>query len=179
MTNVALEQPKSALPKPATSSDRLVSIDAYRGFVMFLMMAEVWKFHRVSEARPDNLFWRFLAYHQTHVSWIGCSLHDLIQPSYSFLVGVALPFSIANRCARGGSRANMTLHAFWRSVILILLGVFLRSTHDPQTNWTFDDTLSQIGFGYLFLFLLGFRPVRDQWIAFGILLIGYWLAFAL
>jgi len=178
MTTVALEQTQSA-KAPTVSSLRLTSIDVYRGFVMFLMMAEVWKFHRIAEARPDNLFWRFLAHHQTHVAWIGCSLHDLIQPSFSFLVGVALPFSIANRLSRGQSQTQMAFHALWRSVVLVLLGVFLRSTHSTQTNWTFDDTLSQIGFGYLFLFLLGLRPVRDQWITLGIILFGYWLAFAL
>ena len=51
-------------------------MDAYRGLVMLLMMGEVLKFHRIAEARPDSWFWRVLAYHQTHVEWIGCSLHD-------------------------------------------------------------------------------------------------------
>src|SRR6185436_2235874 len=112
MTTAALEQLQSAkAQQPSLSGLRLGSIDAYRGFVMFLMMAEVWKFHRIAEARPDNFFWRFVAYHQSHVPWIGCSLHDLIQPSFSFLVGVALPFSIANRLARGQSQTNMAFHA--------------------------------------------------------------------
>jgi predicted acyltransferase len=73
----------------------------------------------------------------------------------------------------------MTLHALGRALILILLGVFLRSTSHPQTYWTFEDTLSQIGLGYFFLFLLGSRPVRDQWIAVAFLLVAYWIAFAL
>jgi predicted acyltransferase len=107
------------------------------------------------------------------VEWIGCALHDLIQPSFSFLVGVALPFSIANRLARGQAKSGMVRHAIYRALALILLGVFLRS------SWTFEDTLSQIGLGYVFLFLLGFRPVRDQWLALGALLVGYWAAFAL
>ncbi len=54
-------------------------------------------------------------------------LHDLIQPSFSFLVGVALPFSLAGRLARGQSKIRMTAHALWRSLILVFLGVFLRS----------------------------------------------------
>jgi heparan-alpha-glucosaminide N-acetyltransferase len=128
---------------------------------------------------PGNPFWRFLAYHQSHVDWIGCSLHDLIQPSFSFLVGVALPFSIASRMARGQTKGRMILHAFSRALILSLLGVFLRSTHSSQTNWTFEDTLTQIGLGYGFLFLLAWRPVRDQWIALAVVLLGYWAAFAL
>ena len=146
---------------------------------MLLMMAEVVRFAAVAQALPGNPFWAFLAHHQTHVEWIGCSLHDLIQPSFSFIVGVALPFSIAARLGRGQTRGRMTLHAFSRALILIALGIFLRSVGKPQTYFTFEDTLSQIGLGYGFLFILGFRPVRDQWIAFGLLLAGSWLAFAL
>lgn len=154
-------------------------MDAYRGFVMLLMMAEVLHLSRVSRALPENGLWRFLAYHQSHVEWIGCSLHDLIQPSFSFLVGVALPFSIASRRARGQSIGFLHLHAAWRAVVLLLLGVFLRSMDRPQTHWTFEDTLTQIGLGYFFLFVLGFRKPWEQWSALGILLFGYWLAFAL
>lgn len=172
-------------PNPATSampallSPRLASIDAYRGLVMFLMMAEVLPLCRVAAAVPESGLWKFLCFHQSHVEWIGCSLHDLIQPSFSFLVGVALPFSIASRAAKGQRFALIAAHAFWRALLLILLGVFLRSTHSAMTNWTFEDTLTQIGLGYGFLFLLGFRPARDQWIALGVVLIGYWAAFAL
>jgi predicted acyltransferase len=166
-------------PPATTNPARLTSLDAYRGFVMLLMMAEVLHFCSVASARPDSAFWKFLCWHQSHVAWVGCSLHDLIQPSFSFIVGVALPFSIATRLARGQSVLGLSLHAFWRALLLVLLGVFLRSTGSNQTNWTFEDTLSQIGLGYGFLFLLGFRPVRDQWIGFAVLLVGYWLWFAL
>ena len=166
-----------ALPA-AGKTARLVSIDAYRGLVMLLMMGEVLRFSAVAKS-TGSAFWSFLAYHQTHVEYLGCSLHDLIQSSFSFLVGVALPFSIASREARGQSMAHLTLHAAWRSILLILLGVFLRSIDQPQTNWTFTDTLCQIGLGYFWLFLLAFRPARDQWIALIVILVGYWLAFAL
>jgi len=164
-----------------TSKDppgRLTSLDAYRGLVMLLMMGEVLHFCRVASALPDSGFWRFLCHHQSHVEWIGCSLHDMIQPSFSFLVGVALPFSIASRRGRGQTGVQMTGHAFWRALVLVLLGVFLRSTGSSQTYWTFEDTLSQIGLGYGVLFVLGFRPMREQWFALGVILIGYWAAFA-
>ena len=160
-------------------SNRVASIDAYRGFVMVLMMAEVIRLSQMADAFPESGFWKFLAHHQSHVSWTGCSLHDLIQPSFSFLVGVALPFSIASRMARGQSQGLLLGHALWRALILVLLGVFLRSVHADQTNWTFEDTLSQIGLGYPFLFLLGFQSVRNQLIALAVILIGYWLAWAL
>jgi heparan-alpha-glucosaminide N-acetyltransferase len=169
----------SSLFGPTTLSERLVSLDAYRGFVMLLMMAEVLRLSRVSRALPESWFWGFLSHHQSHVEWIGCSLHDLIQPSFSFAVGVALPFSLAARTARGQSQKQMIIHAFTRAVILICLGVFLRSVNRPMTYFTFEDTLTQIGLGYGFLFLLGMRSMRAQWIALGVILVGYWLAFAL
>jgi heparan-alpha-glucosaminide N-acetyltransferase len=162
------------LPPP-----RIGSVDAYRGLVMFLMMAEVLRLCAVAAKVPGSDLWALLCHHQTHAEWIGCSLHDLIQPSFSFLVGVALPFSIASRMARGQSKAGMTAHAFWRAFLLVALGVFLRSRSGPRTNFTFEDTLSQIGLGYPFLFVLGFFSARVQWIALAIILVGDWAAFAL
>ncbi len=159
-------------------SNRLISVDAYRGTVMFLMLAEVLRLGAVSEALPDSQFWKFLAYHQSHISWIGCTLHDLIQPSFSLLVGVVLPFSIENRIYRGESKLAMTLHALFRSLLLIFLGIFLRSLGREQTNFTFDDTLTQIGMGYFFLYLLGQSNWKVQLLALLVILIGYWGFFA-
>lgn len=156
---------------------RLLSVDAYRGFVMLLMMGEVLHFDRLHDAFPNSGFWALLAHHQSHVDWTGCSLHDLIQPSFSFLVGVALPYSVASRQLKGQSAGVQFGHAIRRSLMLILLGIFLRSTHASQTNFTFEDTLTQIGLGYPFLFLLGNVRPRWQWIALGVVLIGYWLLF--
>lgn len=165
---------------PAPLSPRLVSLDVYRGWVMLLMMAGLTLgLSAVSKALPQSGFWALLAHHQSHAVWGGCSLHDLIQPSFSYIVGVALPFSIATRLARGQTMGKLTLHAAWRSLILIALGVLLRSVGQPQTYYTFTDTLDQIGFGYTFLFLLGFCSVRTQWIVFASILVAVWLAFAL
>ena len=166
-------------PQPASQPVRLGSIDAFRGLVMFLMMAEVLHLSQMAKNFPGNGFWAFLAHHQDHVEWVGCSLHDLIQPSFSFLVGTALAFSVANRQARGQGAGGMLLHAAWRALVLIALGIFLRSVGAAQTNFTFEDTLTQIGLGYFPLFLLGFRPRRDQWLALGLILAGVWLAFAI
>ncbi len=160
-----------------TLGNRLMSMDAYRGFVMLLMAGELLRFHKLHETFPASSFWAFLTDQQSHVDWAGCSLHDLIQPSFSFLVGVALPYSLASRVARGASVAAQFGHAVRRSLILILLGIFLRSIHSSQTNFTFEDTLTQIGLGYPFLFLLGTASVRTQWVALAGILVGYWLAF--
>lgn len=165
------------LPSPSTS--RLLSIDIYRGFVMFLMVAEVLGLRSLAKKFPDNWFMQFIGFHTDHVAWEGCSLHDMIQPSFSFLVGVALPFSIAHRLAKGESFGIMSIHALWRSLVLVLLGVFLRSVGRPITNWTFEDTLSQIGLGYFFLFLLGWMKNWIVWLAFCVIVVGYWYAWTL
>lgn len=178
----------SGAPRPAAAdpsvpgsllTQRIVSIDVFRGFVMFLMLAEAMRLWTLQTAFPDSRFWAIVAYHTSHVPWQGCSLHDLIQPAFSFLVGAALPFSIAARRGRGEGFGRMLRHAMWRSVVLILLGIFLRSLERPQTYWTFEDTLSQIGLGYTFLFLLAFVPLRVQAAVFVAILAGFWAAFAL
>jgi heparan-alpha-glucosaminide N-acetyltransferase len=159
---------------------RLVSMDAYRGFVMLLMASEGLRIAEVAhDSFPQSPAWQFMAYQVDHVEWVGCSLWDLIQPSFTFLAGVALAFSYSSRKARGQTWGQMLRHALFRSVVLVLLGVFLRSVGRSMTYWTFEDVLSQIGLGYTFLFLLaGTRP-RTQALAAALLLAGYWLAFAL
>src|SRR5256884_9613197 len=168
----------------APAAGRNVSMDTYRGLVMLLMMAEVLQLSRVSAAYPTSLFWKVLAFNQTHVEWFGCSLHDTIQPGFSFLVGVALPYSIASRMAKGARFMELFTHALWRSLVLVALGVFLRSMDHSMTYFTFEDTLSQIGFGYPLLFLLGFfsskvESLKWVWGALALILFGYWLAWAL
>jgi heparan-alpha-glucosaminide N-acetyltransferase len=158
--------------------ERLASLDAYRGLAMLLMASGILGLPEVASHFPDSAFWKAVGHHWEHVLWSGCSLHDLIQPSFSFMVGVALPFSMAGRQARNQSPAAQWAHVLWRSLLLVLLGVGLRSIGQPQTYWTFEDTLSQIGLGYPLLFAAACLGKRAAWIALGILLAGYWTAFA-
>src|SRR6185503_1558147 len=99
--------------------ERLMSLDAYRGFVMLLMISAGLYTARVAKSFPDSPVWQFFAYQTDHAPWRGCSLWDLIQPSFMFMVGVALPFSIANRQARGESFSRLVLHALWRGLAQI------------------------------------------------------------
>jgi predicted acyltransferase len=158
---------------------RVTSVDVYRGFVMLLMMGEVLAFEQITQSLPNSVFWQILSFNQSHVPWVWLSLHDMIQPSFTFLVGVVLPFSIAARKKKGDTKSNIVIHAFKRSIILICLGIFLRSIWATQTYFTFEDTLTQIGLGYTFLVLLGFCSQRVQIIALVIILVGYFLSFAM
>ncbi len=141
---------------------------------MVLMLAEVMNLPAMGQIFSQSAFWGLIAFNTEHVEWQGCSLHDLIQPGFTLLVGISLPFSIASRRARGQSFARLLGHTMWRSAILVFLGIFLRSFGHRQTYFTFEDTLTQIGLGYTLLFLLAWTRVRTQAIALVLILIGYW-----
>jgi predicted acyltransferase len=183
MESVQLESPaRQGAPPEERKGERpprLVSVDAFRGFVMTLMLAEHMRLWELARAFPDSLFWSVVGFNTQHVEWQGCSLHDLIQPAFSFLVGSALPFSIASRQRRGQGFGNMLGHAIRRAFLLIFLGIFLRSLRSPHTYFTFEDTLTQIGLGYVFLFLLAFTRVRTQVIVLVLILVCFWGAFAM
>jgi len=160
-----------------TLGGRLVALDAYRGLIMFFMASSGFGLAKVAEHYPGSGVWAWLGQNVDHAEWIGCNFWDLIQPAFMFMVGIALPWSIANRRARGSTFGNLFGHALWRSLVLILLAVFL-SSGGKQTNWMFTNVLAQIGWGYPLLFLLAFTKPRVQWIAaFGTLFV-YWLVFA-
>jgi predicted acyltransferase len=168
---------------PVTKMSRVASIDVYRGLVMFLMLAEILHLDKLRKVFDGDTWTGMLAgwiqFNTTHVTWTGCSLHDMIQPSFTFLVGAAMAFSLVSRQSKGQSWNSMFWHAMGRSAILILLGIFLRSLGKPATNFTFDDTLTQIGLGYWILFLLSSLNVRWLALSLGLILLGYWLCFIL
>ncbi|MGE3315633.1 MAG: acyltransferase family protein [Planctomycetaceae bacterium] len=170
---------------------RLVSLDAYRGFVMLAMasggfaIARVYhKFPMVATRYDGTNFqtaweslWRTLAIQLEHVVWFGCVAWDLIQPSFMFMVGAALPFSAAGRESRGDSKLAWWGHVLLRSFILIALGIFLRSRGSSMTNFTFEDVLTQIGLGYAIVALLVNRRFWFQFAALVVVLAGSWLMF--
>jgi heparan-alpha-glucosaminide N-acetyltransferase len=163
-------------------SNRLVSVDAYRGFVMLAMvsgglgLASFAKQHH-----PDSPVWTAIGYQAEHVEWGGCSFWDLIQPSFMFIVGVAMPFSYAIRRASGAPWWKLALHAFIRALVLVLLGVMLYSEGSlekhPMTHWTFKNVLAQIGLGYFFVFLLLEFRWFWQFLAAIAILVATWFAF--
>ena len=154
---------------------RLTSLDAYRGFIMLAMASGAFGFVTLAEnpavvdafqgSGYDRIWrgvWRVLAYQFEHVAWTGCSFWDLIQPSFMFMVGVAMPFSSARRSQLGQSRLRRFVHVIVRSAILIVLGIFLSSNGRELTNFTFVNVLTQIGLGYPFLYVFR-RHSGSQW----------------
>ena len=96
---------------------RLVSLDAYRGAVMALLIAGP-LVYGVTSALSGHAVFRRIAEQFTHANYEGCHLWDLIMPSFMLLVGVALPYSHAARVrgvppiARGSLRRSRRPAAF-------------------------------------------------------------------
>lgn len=135
-----------------TEDGRLVSLDFFRGITMLLLVSggALQYF-----ARPefDGLIVHDIFIQFTHPHWEGFRFWDLIQPFFMFIVGVAIPYSIANRAAKGQPWEKQIIHAARRSVILILLGVTLM-LNNKGFSLTFQNVLAQIGFTYFITFLL-------------------------
>ena len=160
-----LSLPRAAI---AAAPSRIASIDAFRGFVMFLMLAEAMRLWTCSNAFPASRFWSIVAYNTTHVPWQGCSLHDLIQPAFSFLVGAALPFSIASRRAQGrGVRPDVRPRGLAQRRpdparhLSALVGAAARPTGRSKTRSRRSVSATP------FLFLLAFATVRVQLVVLG------------
>lgn len=173
---------RSEVDESGFPTDRLLSLDMYRGLVLALLLLEAanygWQ-HAIAAAHPDSWLAKFVEFQASHVPWVGCSLWDLIQPSFMFMVGVSMAYSYSKRLREGESYGRMCGHALFRAVFLILLGVFLRSDGEPSTNWTFEDVVTQIGLGYVFLFLLWGRGWKVHLLAAVAILLLHWMRFAM
>src|SRR5881628_2147297 len=171
-------------PKPQRTRDeeprapgRLLSLDAYRGFIMLLLVSEGFGVG-VLQHYPK---WSWLAAQFDHSAWEGCTFWDLIQPAFTLMVGVAMPFSFASRMARGASTWDLFRHVAWRSFMLIVLSNLYSNWGPSHNKLTLQliNVLSQIAFGYMICFLIMRLPFRYQVAAGTAMLAGFWLLFAL
>lgn len=176
-----MAETKDQSPALEFQKQRLQSLDAYRGLIMISLAFVAFGLAATSanqlKAHPDSDVWKVVHYQTTHTEWVGCSYWDMIQPSFMFMVGASMAFSYARRQRKGDSYPAMLRHAMVRSVVLILLSIFLMSKSKTQTDWQFMNVLAQIGLGYTFLFLLWGRSNLVQIIAVVLILGGTWLAY--
>src|SRR5438105_1082071 len=131
-------------PTPAVApAGRLQSLDAYRGLIMVTLafngfgLAATARNHLAAGGGPPGGggglavdaggggFWNTVYHHFEHAEWAGGGYWDMIQPSFMFMVGVAMAFSYGKRQRLGQSHGQMLRHAMVRSLILILLGIGL------------------------------------------------------
>ena len=188
MSDAGTEPGKKRETAPPTSerppdpiSQRLLSLDVYRGLIMVTLafngfgLAGTARNHLAEN--PDSGFWAAVKYQFSHVEWVGCAYWDLIQPSFMFMVGVSMAYSYVRRKKAGQSHRRMLGHAATRSLILIFLGIFLISNWGDATRWSLTNVLTQIGLGYAFLFLLWGQETKRQAMAAAAILSATWLLY--
>jgi predicted acyltransferase len=168
---MATDEP-SSMGKSPSSSRRVVSIDALRGFDMFWIMGGDAFFIALLGlvSRP----WATkLAEQLEHVDWQGFHFYDLIFPLFLFVVGCAIPYSLEKY------RSNPS-QVFWRiarrTLLLVLMGLIYNRIQDFQwESLRWMGVLQRIGICYGVAALL-YVNVHWRWliVIFAAIQLGYW-----
>jgi len=155
---------------------RITSIDFFRGFTMFLLAGEATELYGQLE-KSDIGIVHFLGIQLSHHEWHGLHFWDLIQPFFMFIVGVAIPFAVANRLTKGDSIKTITNHAFKRALLLLFLGWALYFADAGKLVFRFQNVLAQLSVTYLVAFLIRNKSFRFQLIFTLVILILIDLAY--
>jgi predicted acyltransferase len=153
---------KSAL-FPLPLQGRLMSLDFFRGFTMFLLIGEsTLLYEHLRDPRLGGTILHVIGTQLDHHPWAGLRFWDLVQPFFMFIVGVALVFSVVKREERGEERARITRHVIIRSLVLLLLGWALYCIGPGRITFRFQNVLAQLGVTYPIAYFLMRRRPRTQ-----------------
>lgn len=169
-----LDPMETSSANSSAPSERLVSLDALRGFDMFWIIGVDAMFATLHNMSGNKVI-QFLAYQLAHSEWEGFRFYDLIFPLFVFIVGVSLVFSLSKTIEKVG-RGEAIKRIFRRSLLLYALGVFYYGGFSNSwDNMRLVGVLPRIAFAYLFAGLLFcfFKP-RTLVITCAGILIGYW-----
>ena len=149
------KQEQQAVPR-----ERLISLDALRGFDMFWitgggsLVYALEKFTGAEWMKP-------IAEQMEHVPWEGFHFEDLIFPLFMFISGIAIPFALISKIEKGVPQAEMAKKAVKRGLTLVLIGwiyngLFENLFKDGSfiEHVRFPSVLGQIGLGYMFAALI-------------------------
>jgi predicted acyltransferase len=137
------------------TSNRYLSLDVFRGFIMFLLLAEFAGIFDTLIDEENPLPWLAAFSHQFHHHpWHGLYFWDLIQPFFMFMVGLAIPFAVNHRKANGASDREIAKHALQRSFWLLFLGWSLYCIGPGKIVFKFQNVLAQLSLTYFIAFLI-------------------------
>jgi predicted acyltransferase len=168
MTTLSVTAPVRAqaeFTKPRSA--RLISIDVFRGLAVLGMILVD------NPGSDEGAYWPI-----KHAQWNGWTPADFIFPSFMFLVGVSMVLSFSARLQRGETRAQILVHAFKRSLILIALGIFVNAMPIFGLDlhaWRIEGVLQRIAVCYFVAAILVlWSNSLGQVIAVIASLVGYW-----
>ena len=157
--------------------ERLMSLDALRGFDMLFIMGFAGWIVALCRLLPAGGFTEWLSVQMAHVEWHGLTHHDTIFPLFLFVAGISFPFSLSKQRAIGKSEKSILYKIIKRGIVLVLLGFiyngFLRLDF---ATMRYASVLGRIGLAWMFAALL-FTYLKPKvcWIISAVILIGYWL----
>src|SRR5579863_415774 len=145
---------------------RLISVDILRGLTIAFMIM-------VNNPGGEGAWTEM-----RHAEWNGFTATDLVFPTFLFVVGASIVFSIQARLDRGDSRAKLARHSLWRAAVLFLLGIVVNGfPYFHLDHLRFYGVLQRIAICYLVvsLFYLWDRRVWTKVVLLFCVLIGYWI----
>jgi predicted acyltransferase len=146
-----------------TLSNRILSIDVFRGITLFLLVGEfTGLFNLITHDSLDGSFLYSFGENFHHHNWNGLRFWDLIQPYFMFIVGLSLPFAVANRQKKGSSNSEISRHTIKRSLILLLLGWGLYCIGPGKITFYFQNVLAQIAVTYMIAYLIMKKSIAFQ-----------------
>ncbi len=134
---------------------RCLALDAFRGFIMIVLASQGFGF---SGLQGDPT-WGRIAHWFDHVPWEGGVFWDMIQPSFMFMVGVAMPFALGRRRELGATDRDNFRHVLGRSIRLIILSQIIIWVGAGRIRPQLINVLSQIAFTYFLTYLM----MRWRW----------------
>ena len=148
---------------------RILSIDFFRGFTMFMLVGGVEGLFSQLDPEKSGAVINFFQQQLSHVPWEGLHAWDLIQPFFMFIVGVAMPFSLSRRWERGDSWKKTFYHVLTRCFFLLIIGWAISSS---ATTSNFNNVMAQLSVTYLIAFLIMRFDIKWQLlISFSLILI--------
>jgi len=148
---------------------RIASVDFFRGFTMFMLAGEASRLY-LTLMKYDSRVVHFFAEQLEHHEWHGLHFWDLIQPFFMFIVGVAIPFAVANRLKKGTTNRQITIHAIKRSLLLFFIGWALYFIEAGHFVLRLQNVLAQLAVTYLVAFLIRNKSYTFQ-IAFTLIIL--------
>lgn len=164
------------------SNERIISVDALRGFDMFWIIGGREIFRSLDKVF-NNSYTQFIKDELKHAEWLGFTFYDIIMPLFLFLVGISMVYSYRKRLSKEPSKAKLWKHILIRFGWLWILGMVVQGnllSYDFNEIKLYSNTLQAIATGYLIasVIILYATVFYQILITIGLMLL-YWFLMAI
>jgi predicted acyltransferase len=147
-------------------TQRLLSLDVFRGITVALM---------ILVNNPGS--WGNIYTPLEHSKWNGCTPTDLVFPTFLFLVGVSIVYSMERKIGNAANHSNLITGALRRGALLILISLIIQFIlHPGFATLRYPGVLQRIGLVFFVcavLYIKTSQRFRDWFCVFS--LVGYYI----